>query len=133
MILINKNASNDVILTLKEKSAITGDSYNLFVIEDKLNHTEKIFTCPDLSNHKERYNHFYIRENFSFKDNENLLNGIIYLSGNTSQYTYKIYESDVPFSSDTLSVYYTNAIVLEQGILNTFGQEGQNTINSVYL
>lgn len=139
MILINKESNNRVALTLTEKSQLigydsggnlTGDTYNLFVFSNEGRDEEKIFTATDISPYKERYNEFSITESGT---TENLLGGIIHLTGRTSQWSYKIYESDTPFSADTLAVSATTGTILEEGRVLVRGNEGDTSINDVYL
>lgn len=130
MVLINKNSVNTIDLTLTEKSEyyILGVTpYFLFVLDNDGNSNQtKIFTREDDSNLVQRYNRFVIEETTS----EDLLNGKIYLTGNTSQWTYKVYESAVPFSADTLDVQYTTGKILEQGRLLLNGVD--TNINDIY-
>ena len=137
MILINKNSVNKIALTLTEKSellsydntnTLIGTSYNLFVFENEGKDQQKIFTADDVSPYKERYNEFILTET----DTEDLLNGSIHLEGRTSQWSYKIYESDTPFTIDTLSVTASTGKVLEQGRVLVRGNE-ETPLNDVYL
>lgn len=139
MILINKNKTNRIALTLTEKSSLvgydtsgnlTGTTYNLFVFENEGKTQQKIFTAPDISPYKERYNEFEIAE---YSGGEDLLDGIIHLTGRTSQWTYKVYESNIPFSADTLDVIWTTREVIEEGRVLVRGNEGDTSINDVYL
>jgi hypothetical protein len=139
MILINKGSSNKVVLTLTEKSTLlgydtsgnlTGTTYNLFVFENDGKDQQKIFTAEDVSPYKERYNEFRIIES-SYP--EDLLDGQIKLTGRTSQWNYKVYESDIPFSADTLSVIWTTRKVLEEGRVLVRGNDISTPINDVYL
>lgn len=130
MILIEKNKTNQVALTLTENSSLTGDTYYLFVFTNDGKNQEKIFTAPDISPYKDRYNHFEIAE---YSGGEDLLDGIIHLTGQTSQWTYKVYESNIPFSADTLDVIWTTRQVIEEGRVLVRGKEGNTSINNVYL
>jgi hypothetical protein len=139
MILINKETNNTIALTLTEKSQLlgydsggnlTGTTYNLFVFENEGRDEEKIFTANDISPYKERYNEFEVLESGT---TENLLGGIIHLTGRTSQWSYKIYESDTAFSADTLAVSATTGTILEEGRVLVRGNEGDTSINDVYL
>jgi hypothetical protein len=109
---------------------LTGTTYNLFVFENEGRDEQKIFTADDISPYKKRYNEFDIRESSS---PEALLDGRIHLTGRTSQWSYKIYESDTPFSADTLSVSATTGTILEEGRVLVRGNEGDTSINDVYL
>jgi hypothetical protein len=139
MILINKESYNNVVLTLTEKSQLlgydnggnlTGTTYNLFVFENEGKNQQKIFTADDISPYKKRYNEFSIRESDA---PEALLDGRIHLTGRTSQWSYKIYESDTPFSANTLAVSATTGTILEEGRVLVRGNEGDTSINDVYL
>jgi len=139
MILINKESYNNVVLTLTEKSQLlgydnggnlTGTTYNLFVFENEGKNQQKIFTADDISPYKKRYNEFEIVESDA---PEALLDGRIHLTGRTSQWSYKIYESDTPFSADTLAVSATTGTIIEEGRVLVRGNEGDTSINDVYL
>lgn len=130
MITINKQSYNTVVLTLKEKSLLTGSSYNLFVFTNEGKNQEKIFTAVDISPYRDRYNEFSIRESYTSED---LLDGKIYLEGDASQWLYTIYESSIPFSANTLSISATTGTILETGRVQVKGDEGDTSINSVYL
>lgn len=131
MITINKNTSNLVALTLTEKSQLTGTTFNLFVFTNESSDLTKIFTAADTSTHKDRYNLFIIVE--SDTNAEDLLTGNIYMTGNTSQWSYEIYESATAFSSNTLSITATTGTILESGRVLMEGNQANNTINEIYL
>jgi hypothetical protein len=61
MILINKNSSNEVVLTLSERTSITSPTYLFEFINDSTKQT-KVFISQDLSINKERNNLFNIIE-----------------------------------------------------------------------
>lgn len=86
MILINKNTSNTVVLTLSEKTTLTNAKYLFEVINDMSNDV-KCFIAADISTNKLRYNEFVFIENVT----EDLLNGTfsLLLSG---FYKYNVYE-----------------------------------------
>jgi len=86
VILINKNTSNTVILTLSEKTTLTNAKYLFEVINDMSNDV-KCFIAADISTNKLRYNEFVFIENVT----EDLLNGTfsLLLSG---FYKYNVYE-----------------------------------------
>jgi len=131
MIIINKGMLNKVALTLTEKSTLYPfTTYNLFVLKNESNSQQYVFTATDISNYKARFNLFNISENFLTED---ALNGIISLSGNTSQWSYRIFESLTPYSANTLSISSTTGVVLERGRLILNGFEQNNTINQIYL
>jgi hypothetical protein len=125
MIVIEKNSYNLIALTLSEKSTVV-NPYYLFVFNNEANGMEKIFTCPHITSNQ-RYQSFEILETPA----ENLLNGSIYLTGNSAQLTYKIYESEFPFSANTLSISATTGVILEKGRVQLNGID--NNINEIYL
>ena len=96
MILINKNSSNDVILTLSEKTTLTNAVYLFEVINDMTNDV-KCFIAEDISNNKLRYNEFTFIESTT----EDLLNGTfnLELSG---FYKYNVYEQTSTTNLDPL-------------------------------
>ena len=86
MILINKNTTNKVILTLSEKTTLMNAKY-LFEVTNDMSNAVKCFIAADISTNKLRYNEFDFIENVT----ENLLNGTfsLELSG---FYKYNVYE-----------------------------------------
>ena len=132
MIIINKNSINTLALTLLEKSEFPNQyTYNLFVIENAESGQEKIFTGVKYSSDNIRYEKFYITESAT---TENLLDGLINITGNTEQWNYKVYESLTSFSADTLSISATTGNIIEQGRVLVKGiQNNNNTINDIYL
>lgn len=86
MILINKNTTNKVILTLSEKTTLTNAKYLFEVINDMSNEV-KCFIAADISTNKLRYNEFEFIENVT----ENLLNGTFSLTL-SGFYKYNVYE-----------------------------------------
>ena len=86
MILINKNTTNKVILTLSEKTTLTNAKYLFEVINDMSNEV-KCFIAADISTNKLRYNEFDFIENVT----ENLLNGTFTLTL-SGFYKYNVYE-----------------------------------------
>lgn len=108
MILINKNSTNNVILTLAEKTTLENVVYLFEVINDASSEV-KCFIADDVSINKIRYNEFNLIENTT----ENLLNGTFELEL-AGFYTYNIYEQTSTTNLDpTLA---TNLI--ETGKLN---------------
>ena len=132
MIIINKNSINTVALTLLEKSEFPQQyTYNLFVFENAETGEQKVFTGVKYTSDNIRYEKFYITESAT---TENLLDGLINITGNTAQWNYKIYESLTSFSADTLSISATTGNIIEQGRVLVKGiQNNNNTINNVYL
>jgi len=86
VILINKNTTNKVILTLSEKTTLTNAKYLFEVINDMSNEV-KCFIAADISTNKLRYNEFEFIENVT----ENLLNGTFSLTL-SGFYKYNVYE-----------------------------------------
>jgi len=86
VILINKNTTNTVILTLSEKTTLTNAKY-LFEVTNDMSNDVKCFIAADISTNKLRYNEFVFIENVT----EDLLNGTfsLLLSG---FYKYNVYE-----------------------------------------
>lgn len=86
MILINKNSTNNRILTLAEKTTLTNVVYLFEVINDQSREV-KCFIAEDISPNPVRYNEFNFIENTT----EDLLNGTFELEL-TGDYTYNVYE-----------------------------------------
>jgi len=86
VILINKNSTNNVVLTLAEKTTLTNVIY-LFEVTNDASAEVKCFIADDISPNPVRYNEFNLIENTT----EDLLNGVfeLVLSG---YYTYNVYE-----------------------------------------
>ena len=108
MIIINKNSTNTVVLTLSEKTTLTNTVYLFEVINDSSNES-KCFIAEDISINKIRYNEFNFIENAT----EDLLNGTFEL-GLSGFYTYNVYEQISTTNLDPLLA--TNKI--ETGKLN---------------
>jgi len=85
MILINKNSSNEVILTLSEKTSISSPTYLFEFTNDSTKQT-KVFISADYSNNKERFNVFNIIETAT----EVPLTGRVSLT--IGDWKYKIYQ-----------------------------------------
>lgn len=101
MILINKNSSNNCILTLSERTTLTNVKY-LFEFTNDSTKEVKTFISADISLNKLRYNEFVIIENAT----ENLLNGTVSLT--VGDWKYNIYEQT---SSTNLIVANSGALV----------------------
>ena len=108
MIIINKNSTNTVVLTLSEKTTLTNAVYLFEVINDQSGEV-KCFIAEDISNNKIRFNEFNFIENAT----EDLLNGTFEL-GLSGFYTYNVYEQISTTNLDPLLA--TNEI--EKGKLN---------------
>jgi hypothetical protein len=108
VILINKNSTNNCILTLSEKTTLSNVVY-LFEFTNDSSSEVKCFIASDISPNKLRFNEFNLIENVT----EDLLNGTfeLELSG---FYTYNIYEQTSSTNLDPLLA--TNLI--DNGKLN---------------
>lgn len=113
MILINKNSTNNIILSLSEKTTLTNAVYLFEVINDQTQ-VSKCFIADDISTNKESFNEFDLIENST----EDLLNGTFELI-ETGFYKFNIYEQSSTTNLDpTLA---TNLI--EKGKLLCVGTE----------
>ena len=96
MIIINKNSTNNRILTLAEKTTLTNVVY-LFEVINNQSSDVKCFIADDISANKVRYNEFNFIENTT----EDLLNGTFELEL-TGFYTYNVYEQTSTTNLDPL-------------------------------
>jgi hypothetical protein len=112
VILINKNTTNKVILTLSEKTTLTNAKYLFEVINDMSN-TVKCFIAADISTNKLRYNEFDFIENVT----ENLLNGTFSLTL-SGFYKYNVYEQASTTNLDPLLALN----LIDKGKLNVVSQ-----------
>ena len=112
MILINKNTTNKVILTLSEKTTLTNAKY-LFEVTNDMSNAVKCFIAADISTNKLRYNEFDFIENVT----EDLLNGTfsLELSG---FYKYNVYEQTSATNLDPLLALN----LIDKGKLNVVSQ-----------
>ena len=115
MIYIEQGVVNQIVLTLSEVTTVANPHY-LFVFTNEMNTTStgQLFTAPDTSAYPERYNLFSLDEP----------NDISLIQG---QFTYQIYESNLPFVLP-LSISQTTGIVIEEGRMVVSGPQG----NSIY-
>ncbi len=129
MILI-KNTSNTVILTLKEKQTIAAPDW-LFELINDLTGQKKYFHAEDISNYPDRYNKFIIIDNSSVElPGSGQMNFLP-----TGKWTYNVYEvaQASPFDSDpshgNLCETGTCEVILEgDNDVKTFDQdEDKNT------
>ena len=112
MILINKNSSNEVVLTLSEKTSITSPTYLFEFTNDSTKQT-KVFISADLSINKERYNEFNIIETST----EVPLTGRVSLT--VGDWKYKIYQQ-----ASTTNLVVANASgLVENGRVEVKGTE----------
>lgn len=112
MILINKNTTNTVILTLSEKTTLTNAKYLFEVINDMSNEV-KCFIAADISTNKLRYNEFEFIENVT----EDLLNGTFSLTL-SGFYKYNVYEQVSSTNLDPLLALN----LIDKGKLNVASQ-----------
>ena len=118
MIKINRNTSNEVILTLTEKVTISAPYYFLFSFTSQSTNSTKNFLCADTSSYTDRYNSFTITEVNA--GSENLNTGSVNLQPE-GFWNYKIYAQSsssnlVPASADEL---------VEEGIVRVMGSDIQ--------
>lgn len=112
MILINKNSSNEVVLTLSEKTSITSPTYLFEFTNDSTKQT-KVFISADYSNNKERFNVFNIIETAT----EVPLTGRVSLT--VGDWKYKIYQQ-----ASTTNLVVANASgLVENGRVEVKGTE----------
>jgi hypothetical protein len=107
MIFLTKNQSNTVILTLTEESRLLTPTY-IFEFTNDMDKNQVIFSSPDLSTFKCKYNRFEITE--SGATYTNLSGGTINLN-RVGFWDYKVYET----SGSTIALSATTGRVLEQG------------------
>lgn len=89
MIFLKQDISNTVVLTLQEKTTITGQTpYYLFEFTNDDTNESKVFTASDLSTCTRRYNEFIITLTGG---TESLTGGTITLSPN-GYWKYNIYQ-----------------------------------------
>lgn len=117
MILINKNSSNEVVLTLSERTSIVDATYLFEFINDATKET-KLFIAQDFSNNKERNNIFNIVETST----ENLLIGHINLT--VGNWKYNIYQQE----STTNLIVANSGTRVENGRVDVVGND--NELNS---
>ena len=112
MILINKNTTNTVILTLSEKTTLTNAKY-LFEVTNDMSNEVKCFIAADISTNKLRYNEFEFIENVT----ENLLIGTFSLTL-SGFYKYNVYEQASTTNLDPLLALN----LIDKGKLNVVSQ-----------
>lgn len=109
MIYIQKNNSNNVVLTLSESSSLTNPFYLFeFIYEANLTPNNIYFTTADTSLAVDRYNLFVINENVSGSTTGGTSTALSLSSG---QYKYNVYEA----SASTLSISATTGRIIETG------------------
>ena len=106
MIIINKNTSNTLLLTLTEKATLTSHNF-LFNFVSQGSKREYNVICSDISTATTRYNKFILVENLT----QNLTGGTINLI-DSGWYNYKVYEQ-----SSATNLTPGNAIgIVEEGL-----------------
>jgi hypothetical protein len=119
MILINKNSSNEVVLTLSEKTSIVNATYLFEFINDATKET-KLFISADYSNNKERFNIFNIIETST----EVPLTGRVNLT--VGNWKYNIYQQ----TSTTNLVVANSGGLVENGRVDVVGTDSElNSFN----
>ncbi len=133
MILLKRDNTNTVVVTLQEKTTITAvtPSYLFEITNDNTNES-KLFTAPDTSTNIRRYNQFDITVSGGTED---LLNGTIDINNN-GFWEYKIYEQESATNLDisgTTSVVETGKLYLSGSSLPiTTEYISSGTTNFVY-
>jgi len=107
MLIITKNTTNYLTLTLSERTEIE-NGYFLFVLKSKFEKGEtRVFNSINTSTHKKRYDRFSVVETTSPDNTDgevNLFKG---------EWDYFVYESE----SQTLDIEETTGKILETGLL----------------
>jgi hypothetical protein len=119
MILINKNSSNIVCLTLTEKTTITNPTY-LFKFTNDLTRESILFIGLDTSLYTDRYNKFNIIETSGAND---LLNSTVTLNP-TGFFSYKIFEQ----ASTTNLLESATGALIESGKVKVVGTDTTHTV-----
>ena len=127
MLTIDKLSTNQLVLTLTEKSTIADPSYLFQFINDS-SKVETLFNMQDLSGYQRRYNRFELIETSGSTSPSGGTVTLDYGFG-----TYKVYESVTP----TLSISGTTGLVLEEGKTFTNGYpstfQSSTNLNTTYL
>ena len=117
MIFIQKNTTNNFVLTLTETSRLSSPFFLFeFKNEYNLSSTPFYYTTPDISSYTNRYNQFVLIENAT---GSTIGGNNIPLSLVSGQYEYKVYES----SASTLSLSATTGRLIEEGRMVVAGEE----------
>lgn len=131
MIFLNKNTTNQIVLTLTESSRLNSPNY-LFIFQNEfdLTQTDIPFTTPDKSGYTDRYNLFEIKEAVTGSTSGGNNVPLSFVAG---QYKYKVYES----TGTTLSISATTGRILEYGRMVVAGEENTTITtgrtSSIYL
>jgi hypothetical protein len=105
MIYLNTNSTNRVILTLNERSLLTGTTNYIFSLTNQSSNINKLFLATDVSTSTCRYNEFNITVTGT-TTSANTVNLTDF-----GRYNYKVYES----TGTTLNI--TNLNELESGMM----------------
>tara|TARA_R110002050_G_scaffold11858_2_gene39487 strand:- start:1012 stop:1416 length:405 start_codon:yes stop_codon:yes gene_type:complete len=96
MIVLNKNSTSKIVLTLSENVTLTAPVYFLFEIISDDTKESVFFTAEDISSNVCRYNEFDITLTSGATDNTI---GLINLELN-GYYKYNVYQQDIEFNLD---------------------------------
>ena len=118
MLTINKGDSNDLVLTLKERSILPNPTY-LFEFENEQTHVKSYCLTTDISTDIERYNEFIITEQSS----PDPLQGEVSLT--EGNYLYTIYEQ-----TSTTNLSPTGLDEVETGYLKV--KDATSFVNTYY-
>ena len=117
---IQKNTTNNVVLTLAEKSTLLSPEYLLELISD-VTGEKKVLAIEEISQYVESYNKFEIIES----NTQDLQNGIVYLSP-VGKWKYNVYEMN---STSPRSLDITQAVgIVETGICIVEGEETERNV-----
>ena len=107
MLIINKNTTNHLTLTLSERTTIE-NGYFLFVLKSKFEKgVTEVFNAVNISTHKSRYDRFVVIE----KESPDNADGEVKLF--KGEWDYFVYESE----TQTLDIEETTGKILENGLL----------------
>lgn len=130
MIYIEKNSTNNIILTISEVSKLV-NPYYVFSFQNEYNLEAPviIFSTPDISSYQNRYNQFVLVEGATGSTGGGYNVPLSLVSG---QFRYKVYESSV----QTLNLSLTTGIVLEEGRMVVSGTDSIEELgqqDSIYI
>lgn len=130
MIYIEKNSTNNFVLTVSETSKLVNPYYVFsFTNEFNLESEPIIFSTPDISSYPDRYNQFVLVEGTTGSTGGGYNVTLSLISG---QFRYKVYES----LTQTLDLDDTTGVVLEEGRMVVSGNDELPVIgqqDSVYI
>jgi hypothetical protein len=124
MIYINKNSTNNFVLTLNETSRLTNPYYlfqftNDYVLDSK----SILWSQVDTSSYTNRYNQFKLIEATSGSTSGGTAVSLSLIAG---QYDYKVYES----TGQTLSISATTGRIVETGRMVVAGLPNDTLTNN---